>query len=108
MNSVKETLIAARKLIEKPENWAQGAYARDAKGVDLSSKGAKKGNEAVSFCMYGALMRVNGPFELRAAELLRDAADVLFNARAITWTNDQHSHEEVLRWIDTAIERAGE
>lgn len=38
MNSVKETLIAVRKLLEKPENWTQGAYARDAKGVALMQK----------------------------------------------------------------------
>ena len=57
MNSVKETLIAARKLIEKKENWVRGFFATDVKGHESEIA------MGVKFCALGAILKVDGPFE---------------------------------------------
>jgi hypothetical protein len=48
-----EVLRQARKLIEKPEHWTQGANARKANGL-LCSVDA---TDAVCFCLNGAIHR---------------------------------------------------
>ena len=51
MTEVSNTLRAARKLIEKPENWCKGSFARDPSGtaVDLASR------NACAWCVWGAV-----------------------------------------------------
>lgn len=95
-NSPKQVLIAARKLIEKPENWTQGKYRRSRE-------------DGMSYCSDGALMQADGVLNSgclsdsywEACQLLRDNmfGDVVF-------FNDTHTHAEVLAAFDKAIEAA--
>lgn len=81
-----EILIAARKLIEKPENWCQGEYK--------SSSG--------SFCMAGALRHVaNIHSWIRLYHLLGEFT----GEESGVGFNDHHTHEEVLSVFDQAIEK---
>jgi len=82
-----EILGAARKLIEKPENWTQGALARDRYGWLVVSTGPY----ACRWCLLGAIRRVGGgtPPPNQCAE--------------IVYANDRMTHPEVLAWLDRAI-----
>jgi hypothetical protein len=88
-----EILIAARKLIEKPENWTQETSARDAAGRETLPTSPR----AVCWCASGAILRAG-----RA-----DAGNALFALRSvgnIAHFNDTHTHPEVLALLDKAIE----
>lgn len=105
--SIKDKLIEARALIEKPENWTQGAFARDEKGeaVEIGS------DKAVSYCMIGALWRACNAGEDRtkarpAQDVLHKAAEQVTGDSSILLVNDFGTHEEVIRVFDAAIERA--
>lgn len=50
MNEVQTVLITARALIDTPEKWTKGTYARDAEGLSCSVDA-----EACSFCAMGAM-----------------------------------------------------
>ncbi len=52
--STLETLKAARALIEDPERWTQGAFARDAEGHSTPPCSP----DAVCWCATGALRQV--------------------------------------------------
>jgi len=99
MTTTKQTLIAARALIEKPENWTQKAMARDAIGckVNLSNPGA------VCFCALGAIDK-SAPFENLFLEAIRALKPYM--GWAIETFNDRHTHAEVLEAFDKAIEAA--
>lgn len=45
--------MKAKELLAKPEAWTKGAYARDAEGQNVHAED----EEAVSFCLDGALRR---------------------------------------------------
>lgn len=78
-----EQLIAARKLIEKPENWYQGAF--------------RKGD---AICAFQALRGVcSDPYDVLLGRLC-DAAGV----RSLALWNDTHTHTEVLDAFTKAIE----
>ncbi len=49
-----EVLRAARKLIETPDKWTKGEYARDAEGKVCP----RRGKEACQWCASGALQYV--------------------------------------------------
>ena len=53
--TASEILTAARKVIEKPENWTRDVFARDKKG---ESTYPPYGPSAVCFCAHGAMVRV--------------------------------------------------
>ena len=101
MASVKELPIAARKKIEKPENWTQNYSAKDVDGsaVYVCSP------EAVCWCTLGAIRAVSddrGDLVEAACNKLYDVLDDSF----ITIFNDTHTHEEVLALFDRAIANA--
>lgn len=76
MPSVKDYLVAARRLIEKPENWTQDDYAKDANG-----EGTCTGDPStVSRCALG-------------------------DQQSIASFNDSHNHAQVLALFDKAIEK---
>lgn len=62
------TLVEARKLIEKPENWTQGAWARDCLGTPVPARSA----EATCWCAEGAIGRASIDFvtKTRAERIL--------------------------------------
>ncbi len=101
-----EILSQARALIEKPENWCQGSYARLADGREAFYEN----RNACSFCSVGAVRRVQKDNELPAGifydtygvkYLLADAME-----GHILRFNDSRTHAEVLQAFDKAIEQA--
>lgn len=105
--SIKDKLIKARALIEKPENWTRHAFARDEKGetVEIGS------DKAVSYCMIGALWRAYNAEEdmtkaRPAQDVLHRAAEQVTGEPSILLVNDFGTHEQVIRVFDAAIEMA--
>jgi len=100
-----EVLKKARAVIEKPENWTKGHYARDADGRPVSPLHSS----AICFCALGAIRR--------AALLSGDGsgyAAALHNASCIKHGADVHmvndddntTHADVLAIFDEAISNA--
>lgn len=98
-STTREILVAARKLIEKPENWCQADYALDKTGKSVSCF-ADEGPDACAFCSSGAIFRV-----AIDSPLLPDARMALVQAMDadIAYFNDKHTHAEVLAAFDRAI-----
>ena len=109
---VLETLTKARDLIQDRERWTQSAMARDSDGNPTYVHS----ESAVCWCDFGAIDFVtNSDTELSLAAML-----VLFDAiteenpeyrefghtptRVVVSFNDSHSHADVLRITDRAIE----
>ena len=108
MSDVVQVLKEARRLIERPEHWTQGARARNKRGRMLIRP---EGPTAVQWCARGALMRVTGG---TLSNDFWDASSFLHNiANAITGGtcgasgyNDTRTHSEVLALFDAAIAAA--
>jgi hypothetical protein len=102
---ISEKLIAGKKLIENPDNWIKGYYAKIKKG-DASHV---SGNfpEATCFCSIGAIQRVTGTNHHwgDCVNYLDKAAVRLFES-SITNANDELPHESVMVIWDKAIEIA--
>ncbi len=108
-----EILIAARKLIEKEENWLQGIDAKTADGNMCSATHPA----ARMFCASGALANVcnyyyhetrkAGRFLNKAAGTPDEGANEIVGCPYIIY-NDSHTHAEVLAMFDRAIELAKE
>lgn len=99
--NTKELLVAARLLIEKPEHWTQGLFARDSEGYSAPSRSP----EAVCFCAMGAVMRASGDdpeLEYEGIHLLAQA----LGKQGLASFNDNRCHEEVLSLFDRAIANA--
>jgi hypothetical protein len=94
-----ERLRAARKLIEKPENWMQGGYA------DNPHNGLAN---ACRFCSIGAVLRVRGE-EVTALDFnstsryLQRVLDNMNEGSCVADFNDNHSHSHVMELFDAAI-----
>lgn len=104
MNEVAKLLTAAKKLIEKPEHWTKGWFAKDERGTDTNCYSPS----AVRFCSWGALRRAGCETLTQATEQLRLAMDIDIppDGEVIACFNDSHTHEEVLAAFDRAIVRA--
>ena len=96
-----EILIAARKLIEKPENWTQHAAARNRLGNRI---GALEPS-ACAWCVSGALFRAAGRFNTSGHTKAWDAIKIANGYRDIVYANDTGTHDEALTMLDAAIER---
>ena len=85
--STLDVLLAARKLIERPENWCQ------------------RPSDETHFCAMGALGKI-----AEGSDLLWMAQDALYGAlpagreTGIANFNDTHSHTEVIALFDRAID----
>lgn len=103
--NTREILIGARKLIEKPENWTQGAKSRDINGKP-SVFGYKA--SAVCWCMLGA-MEMTGK-SLFANNKAQQVIELVINMNSIIRWNDSpdRTHAEVLAAFDRAIELCSE
>lgn len=93
--TTREILVKARALIEDPERWTQGAWARDAWG----NKTLDSRDNAVAFCVAGAMCRVSGDMVPRDAW----AAFELAAGDGISRFNDAQTHADVLAVLDKAI-----
>lgn len=106
-----DVLVAARKLIEKPENWTKDTYARDSDRNPIWYIDPK----ACTFCLVGAVCRVLGLAVFtetiydRILIALREILFELYGARydgPAEFNDDPDtSHEKVLELIDKTIER---
>ena len=99
--NTKKTLIAARKRIEKKENWTYRVMARDKWGhrVDRCSP------RAVRYCALGAVYLET----MSMLEFLGATLDKLMEAiggESIAIYNNRHAHAEVLAMFNKAITMA--
>jgi hypothetical protein len=90
--TIVDSLRVARKMIERPEAWTRGWFARTATGDEVSAYDRK----AVCWCSSGAMARVGA--EARAYAFLARAMD-----GDIASFNDTSTHAEVLTAFDRAI-----
>lgn len=103
-----ELLTKAKAVISDPKHWAQGWYAKDAKG---QSVGPRK-PEAVCWCSLGALEKVAYEENAHGARfeatryLSRVAAECGYGV--IPDFNDNSSHEAVMKVWDETIKLAKE
>lgn len=103
MKSAMQVLIAARRLISKPERWCQGYYAFDKKGnfVDPSDDGA------VRWCAEGACLRVAQKREFDDHPALQLLRNQLKRNDIPNWNDTRRrTHKQVLNLFDKAIETA--
>jgi hypothetical protein len=122
MTKISETLAAARAKIVDPNQWTQGAHARDLSGspVQITDK------RAVCFCADGALALAAGvsvdddggwirdDHYWGASKLLREAAEKLTGTNSYVEINDgdgvfvkdMPSHDGVLAVFDLGIDLA--
>jgi hypothetical protein len=105
MTIYKDQLEAVYRLIEKPENWTQGAYARSANGA-LDRHGddewVAEDAAACQWCLLGAGIKCGidvGDMYDKLFPLAREAPHEF---------NDNHTHAEVLALLKSAIDRAPE
>ena len=104
MSSIKQLLIAARKLIENPEHWTQGVMARNCDGHSTYYRNGG----AFCFCASGALQRVQADIGLTFDDLHRSMWILEgFCPVDILHFNDSHTHQEVLNVFDKAIANCG-
>lgn len=93
-----EVLRAARKLIERPEDWVQGTMAVTAKGKRV----VPTHEHACRFCMVGSIRRVTG------SEMLDSALAFLGEATGTQmlgdWNDSERTeHHQVIDAFDRAI-----
>jgi len=101
--STLDVLLAARKLIEKEENWCQRFLS---KRPDGSFQNGAPADDACAYCMNGAIFAVvkrrsihwsmNSQAAIEALERLTGEPNINFN--------DTHTHAEVIALFDRAIE----
>jgi len=94
-----EVLRKARALIEKPENWTQGASARDAQGRQMWN--AREANA----CARDAIGAIDTAATTHAEQVAARQA-LWRECVQITVFNDTHTHAEVLSLFDRAIAAA--
>jgi hypothetical protein len=89
--TVRDVLVAARALIENPEDWRKGAYrTRDADGHVLAR------------CACGALQDASRPKRAGQSSAAYQALKAAMGGDVCEW-NDDHTHAEVLAAFDKAI-----
>lgn len=96
MDKTTEVLRAARKLIERPENWGQGSVGRRRGDGTMCALQALC---AVSDIDYQKSTIENVP----GAKQLAATIGGPVNCFVITLFNDRHTHAEVLAMFDKAI-----
>lgn len=102
-NSVKETLVEARKLIEEEKNWVKGAYKRE--GIFPRSP---------LFCAVGTLREIDGEYEGLARKALGQALQgngpTGNGWYSVPRFNDHPNttHADILALFDRAIAAQGE
>lgn len=94
MNAIEQTLINARRRIEKSENWTRYGY-------DLSP---------TRRCIITAITEATSHDASRTGPALNVISDVLHELgvahRGAIWFNANHTHAEILSVFDKAIAKA--
>lgn len=106
-----EILIKAKSLIDTPQKWTQGEYAKSEKGRRVQPTSPR----ATCFCSVGAVLRATGSkdefFWMIDNEQREEAIDILseaMNVEHVPLFNDTHTHAEVMAAWDEAIKLAKE
>ena len=106
-----EQLRAAKALIDTPDKWTKGCFARRADGLLLMR--GESWDEAVCFCSEGAVRKAsNGLLPPDVDRLLERAVPRTFhtssNCRNFVLFNDaeETSHADVMKMFDRAIKLA--
>ena len=97
--STKQLLIAAREIIEKPENWTKETFARTRSGKETFTADAK----ACMFCAEGALIRAQQTIGGNVESAVLTLENLVGSALYLSRFNDSHTHQEVLNVFDQAI-----
>ncbi len=100
MKAIKEILIEARDLIEDPDHWTQGAFAKGSFGNPVASES----EYAESWCAAGAILKAVGGGESYDRDPYSFLAGVM-GAKCVPAFNDQHTHPEVIEAFDRAIDQ---
>jgi hypothetical protein len=104
--SAKDVLVAARHILENPDHWTKGCFARTAGGGEVDAEDAV----AKSFCVHGAIIAAAGgfdvPFRNEALNLLRTAASPSSGFPGGWNDAPSRTHADVLAAFDRAIESA--
>lgn len=102
MSKLLSDLKAVRALLTDPAHWTQSVSARDAKGVSVSCVYS----QAVSFCLYGACLRVGATVNPLMTRLGRElGSGAPYDIKDVLDFNDNHSHAEVLDLLDATIRK---
>lgn len=100
-----EMLEKAKAVIADPSHWTQGWFAKDAAGRDTFSLRS----DAVCWCSMGALNKAGfGPWGETFAIAFEAALVEIGYDGGIASYNDNHTHEEVMKVWDRAIQLAKE
>ena len=71
-----QNLVAANRLLQ-PKKWIKNELAQNCRGYECSPRNPK----AHAFCALGAVRHINGPGEIKAVKILRQAARLEILAR---------------------------
>ena len=98
-------LIAARSLIDHPNKWIKGNYAKDKNGVIV----AVADRYAVCFCSKGAIIKTSSwddivQVEDDLNEATRLVTDGVFTSIILFNDHPQTTHDQILKVFDKAIE----
>lgn len=100
---IAEILRKAKALIDAPEKWTKGAFARDRSGGSVPIAG----DEACAFCAAGAIYSVIDKFNAAEFDLEDRAASAIGQAvgGSIAGFNDDEdtTHADVMAAFDRAI-----
>ena len=112
VKTAKGLLQAVKHVLRTEERWTQGAFARDALGLDCSTFDTN----ACKWCLVGAIELVVGSEEY-GAEVVSSAQDRLYDAikslrisglvyGTLDDFNDTWDYDHVIEALDRAILRA--
>lgn len=97
-----EILIKAKGLIDTPEKWTQGEFARSEKGLSVQPTSPR----ATCFCSVGAIRKI-GSRGCGGVHISYDLLSGVMGGSVINF-NDTHTHAEVMAAWDEAIKIARE
>ena len=102
---VRDILLAAADLLDRPGAWCRGQYARDRRGQATSPYA----EDAVSWCATGALMRVSREADVQDCRATRARLDeTLFLAGHVPdisfWNDACTIRDEVVEMLRRAAE----
>ena len=105
MSKVTEILVGAREILSDPNRWTREFQARDEQGSPVGWDD----DEAVCFCLMGAINRANWGVarydRAPAYEAMDELDKVLDNAIPVFNDRSSTTHEDILKALDAAIER---
>ena len=104
MNEIIRVLKEARELISKPENWTQGASARDSYRVSCESSALR----ATCWCATGAILKTRTMAAYRFYEPLLETLSAMGQVVGIPRFNDSNTHRAVIKLFDDTIARLEE